>query len=103
MPGLTNRIVLTLGAVIGTGNLYALWWALRRYVNGSEGSVWVFSGAWQPPFGAGVLLAGMAAFATLVLVALASSPREPRPAAASSHSGDTKPAATAATTAAGTT
>jgi hypothetical protein len=71
VPGLTRRVAVASGLVLGVGTLYAAWWALRRYVNGSDGSVWVFSGAWQPPLGAGVLLAVLAVFAGLCVTALA--------------------------------
>lgn len=71
VPGMTRRMAVTSGLVLGVGNLYAAWWALRRYVNGSDGSIWVFSGAWQPPLGAGVLLGALAVFAALCVTALA--------------------------------
>lgn len=55
--GLTRRIAVSGAVLVGIGNLYALWWNLRRYTVGGDNEVMIFDGPWQPPLGSRFWLA----------------------------------------------
>lgn len=74
IAGLRRRVTVLAAAVLGVGNLFAAYWALRRYVTGGDASGWIFSGAWQPPLGAAFLLAVLTLAAAAYVAVVAWSP-----------------------------
>lgn len=74
IPGFLRRCTVLVTAMLGVANVYALYWALRRYVVGGDRGTNIFvGGAWQPPLGSAALVGLMVAFglATMALVVVA--------------------------------
>lgn len=78
IPGLTNRLIAAVATAVGIGNVYAFYWALRRYVVGGDRGFNIFTGgAWQPPLGSAFLVAVMVAFAAAAVVVAVRAPEAP--------------------------
>lgn len=64
IPGFSRRTIAAIATAVGIGNVYAFYWALRRYVvGGDRGFNILTGGAWQPPLGSAALLVVMVVFA----------------------------------------
>jgi hypothetical protein len=78
ISGLARRMIAVVATAIGIANVYAFYWALRRYVVGGDRGFNIFSGgAWQPPLGSAFLVVVMAAFAAAAVFVAVRAPEEP--------------------------
>lgn len=78
ISGFARRTIAVVATAVGIANVYAVYWALRRYVVGGDRGFNIFSGgAWQPPLGSAALLLVAVLFAAASIVVAVRAPEQP--------------------------